>query len=557
MAIPAPASNAEAMDMVLTGLRHLAATDPTALAAQAQAACLLALEQSDAISTAVRARFLGAFTAGQGYSEDADYSPTSWLIHRTKVTKGTARAHVAWSRRAVAHPQVLAALAEGIVLTESMALTVCGWTDKLPADCRETADEILVGAARAGAHQEDLAALAAEIYTRSLPEHEDDPEPAFEDRKLRVETTFAGAGVLSGDLTPECTAVVTAVLDALSAPRGADDTRTREQRYHDGLQDAMRRLVAAGQLPERAGQPVKLWGHVSLAELRALDDGSVLQQEWIGEMAVRWAVRRAAASQSGSDGAVWLDGKAAAAAACDATVIPVVTGQIDPAALDDLVDLCLHFSGHGSHCRAAAGPDHPGPAPEPPAAAAQPDAPDPGDSTAQPDGSGQPDDPPDGSSPCAPGPRPPTEQALEMLRHAIIGKAVDLVSGPGGLASFLRTRLLGARLAGPSLPLDVGRSAEIPAAIRRAVILRDQHCRWAGGCDQPASACEVHHVTHLADGGTTSVDGCALYCFFHHHVAIHQWGWKVTLNPDGATTARSPDGTKILHSHGPPTARAG
>jgi len=65
-----------------------------------------------------------------------------------------------------------------------------------------------------------------------------------------------------------------------------------------------------------------------------------------------------------------------------------------------------------------------------------------------------------------------------------------------------------------------------------------------------------HHVTHLADGGTTSVDGCALYCFFHHHVAIHQWGWTVALHPDGTTTARSPDGTKTLHSHGPP-ARAG
>jgi hypothetical protein len=68
-----------------------------------------------------------------------------------------------------------------------------------------------------------------------------------------------------------------------------------------------------------------------------------------------------------------------------------------------------------------------------------------------------------------------------MLQHAIIGRAVDLVSGPGGLASFLRTGQLGARLAGPSLPLDVGRSPDIPAAIRRAVILRDQHCRWAGG----------------------------------------------------------------------------
>jgi hypothetical protein len=522
VAIAVPSSSAEAMTMVLTGLSYLAAADPTALAVQAQAECLQGLEQADAIATAARARILAAFTAAQGYSDDADYSPASWLIHRTKVTRGAARGHVGWARRAAAHPQVLEALAEGTVLSASMAATICGWTDKLPADCREPADAILIAAARTGADKHDLAALAAEIYARSLPDGEDDPEPDFEDRKLRVETTFAGAGVISGDLTPGCAAVVTAVLDALSAPRGAEDTRTREQRYHDALEDAMRRLVAAGLLPERAGQPVKIWGHVSLAELRALADGSALAQEWIGEMAVRWAAHRAAASQTGSDGAAWLDGKPARAMACDATVIPVVTGGIDPGALDGLVALCLQLAGHGPHCAPAedsseCDSDHTRPQP----------------------------------------PRPPTAEALEMLRHAIIGKAVDLVSGPGGLASFLRTRLLGPRLAGPSLPLDVGRSAEIPAAIRRAVILRDQHCRWAGGCDQPASACEVHHVTHLADGGTTSVDKCALYCFFHHHVAIHQWGWTVALHPDGTTTARSPDGTKTFHSHSPPTARAG
>ena len=63
----------------------------------------------------------------------------------------------------------------------------------------------------------------------------------------------------------------------------------------------------------------------------------------------------------------------------------------------------------------------------------------------------------------------------------IIEKAVDLVSEPGGLASFLRRHQLGARLAGPSLPLDIGYADNIPAAIRTAVILRDQHCRWAGG----------------------------------------------------------------------------
>ncbi|HME63658.1 MAG TPA: DUF222 domain-containing protein, partial [Streptosporangiaceae bacterium] len=271
--IPAPASDAEAVTMVLTGLRHLAAADPTAMAVQAQAECLLALEQGDAMSAAARARILAAFTAGRGYAADADYSPASWLIHRTRITKGAARAYLAWARRAVHHPQVVAALAEGTVLTESMAWTICGWTGKLPAGCRPAADDILVAAARAGGRQEDLAALAAEIYARSLPEDDDNPEPAFEDRQVRVETTFAGAGVITGDLTPECAAVVTTVLESLSAPAGAEDTRTREQRYHDALEDAMRRLVAAGLLPERAGQPVKLWGHVSLAELRALDDG--------------------------------------------------------------------------------------------------------------------------------------------------------------------------------------------------------------------------------------------------------------------------------------------
>jgi hypothetical protein len=41
---PAQASTAEAMDMVFTGLGYLAAADPTALPAQAQADCLEGLE---------------------------------------------------------------------------------------------------------------------------------------------------------------------------------------------------------------------------------------------------------------------------------------------------------------------------------------------------------------------------------------------------------------------------------------------------------------------------------------------------------------------------------
>jgi Domain of unknown function (DUF222) len=254
---------------------------------------------------------LGAFICGQGYAADADYSPRSWLIHRTRVTKGAAAAHTAWVRRSGAHPRVAAVLAEG-QMSESYARTACEWSDKLPVDCRDVADAILVAAALAGADLSGLAELAAEMYARSLPDTcGDGPDTGFEDRSLRVETTFDGAGVISGDLTPECAAVVTAVLESLSAPAVAEDTRTREQRYHDGLQEAMRRLIAADLLPERAGQPVKAWVHVSLAELRAMDGDSVLEDQWITAVRARSAAARAAASAGGGDGAAWLDGDAA------------------------------------------------------------------------------------------------------------------------------------------------------------------------------------------------------------------------------------------------------
>ena len=217
-----PASASEAMEMVHAGLGYLAAADATAMAAETQARCLQMLEQVHAMGTAARASILGAFTAGQGYSADADYSPRAWLIHRTHVTKGAAVGYTAWARRAAAHPLVAAALAEGAI-SESYARTICAWTDKLPQDCRQAADEILAGAARSGMDLADLAGLAGEIYARSRPEDPgQDRDQGFGDRSVKLETTFQGAGVLTGDLTPECASIVGTVLDALSAPAGAE-----------------------------------------------------------------------------------------------------------------------------------------------------------------------------------------------------------------------------------------------------------------------------------------------------------------------------------------------
>ncbi|MGH3176354.1 MAG: DUF222 domain-containing protein, partial [Streptosporangiaceae bacterium] len=451
-ATPVFASADEAMDMVRAGLSYLAAADATQLGAAAQARCLKAFEQADAIGTAARASFLAAFTAGQGYADGAAYSARAWLIHQTHVTAGAAVGHTAWARRSGTHPRVLAALAAGRV-SESVGRQICLWTDKLPEDRRDTSDRFLLDAAAGGLGLEELAAMAGQLYERARSERPDeDPDAAFRDRGVKLATTFGGAAVLHGDLTAECAAIVGRVLDALAGKAGKEDGRSRDERYHDALAEAMRRLVAAGLLPERAGQPVKAWVHISLADLLLLDGDSALQEQWTAQIRERWAAGRAFASETGSEGGAWLDGDAAEAIACDAAMAPIVTGDVNVDALADLVRLCVELDRLGQ----------------------------------------------DGPT------RPDTTAAWAALEQAVIGKAVDLVSGPGGLASFLRRRQLGARLGGPSLPLDIGYAETVPAGIRNAVVLRDRRCRWAGGCDQPASASEVHHTKHKANGGATS-----------------------------------------------------
>ena len=509
-----------AAQMVTDGLAVLCQADATELDAGTMAELLLVLEQADTMAAAARASILGAFTAALGYEADGHAGPMPWLMDQAQTTRGRAKAQVKQGKKLRAHPAVAAAMAAGQIMG-SWADKVMEWTDRLPADSRDNADQILLGAAGGGARLEDLAALACTMYEQSRQDQPDDDGPAdpdlldpeaaaFADRSLKIETTLDGAGTLHGDLSAECTGLLATVLDALSARAEDVDDRTHAQRYHDGLAEACRRLIAAGLIPQRAGQPTKAVVHIPFGQLRQMDSGSLFEQEWRAWAAGEWAARRGAATILGTDGAVWLDGTTAEAAGCDAMTIPVVFGTIDWQALDHLVDQCveLHRIRHGSA----------------------------GDQDAQ-----------DGTD---------AREAREAeLRDSILGTILDVVSGPGAAASVLRTGLLGGnQLGSPSQVLDIGFSEEIPAAIRRAVTLRDRHCAF-GKCTMLPQFCEVHHIVHKEDGGPTCVSNCVLLCWFHHQVMIHRKGWRIRLLADGTTEAISPTGT-VVRSHGPP-ARAG
>ena len=504
-----PANVAEALRMLDRALDHLNAADAASLPASVQAEMLRALGRAESKHTAVRARVLGAFAGQAAYEDDGQGSAGTWLRWQTRVTKGAAAGAVGWARRLAAHPVIGAALAAG-ELSESWGKQVCAWTDRLPEGREDDADEILAAAARAGVDLSGLAGLAQEMYERA--HHDGDRETELAERGLWLGTTIGGAGRVTGDLTPGCSAALTTVLDSLGARSGPDDIRSVAQRRHDALQEACQRMIASGMLPGHAGQPAQVQVHMTLSELRGLPGAAEAEAAWVA----------ARAAQPG-----WLTWPEAQAAACDGSVAPVVTGCVDEAALDRLTGLYL----------ATHGPQAPHPA----------------------------------GSPCGADPacgagraRTPLSAAtVARLRQTMLRLAADVLSGPGGLASVLRTNCLadgpGAGRSAPlaiPLPLDTGDAAPaIPPALRRAVLARHVTCCFPG-CAVPAAQCHIHHFIPRSQGGRTVLKNLGPVCEFHHLIVIHSWGWTLALNADGTTTATSPNRQRVLHSHSPPSRAA-
>ena len=195
----------------------------------------------------------------------------------------------------------------------------------------------------------------------------------------------------------------------------------------------------------------------------------------------------------------YLTGPGARATACASDLTPVVTGNVDWDALNRLTDQCL---GTG-RCTC-------------------------------------------GGCTCRP---EPTPEARLAVSRSLLRLAADTMSGPEGLAAWLRSRQLGTPFTPASLPLDIGESDSVPDYLRRAVIRRDGHCAWPG-CDKPPASCEPHHVTPRADGGETSLANLKLLCWFHHHVCVHRDGWQIAVDADGTVAARAPWG-QVAGSHGP------
>ena len=402
-------SVAEALRMGIAFADYLNSPTAADLEPAALGEVLVSLGEIQSKLAVAHAEFLCRFDAHDAHDADGYSSSTAWLAAKAKLGKKDAKATVRRMQVLSRHPLLTRGIAQGEI-SESWAREIVGWLGKLPEELREGTEKILAEAAGAGASLDDLATITAAALAQWETDHPDeDDEGTFPDRFLQVETTLDGAAVIRGDLTPECAAAVTAVLEALGKKAGPEDDRSTPQRFHDALQLACELLLRAKLVPDRE--------------------------------------------------------------------------QVDRLSAD-------------------------------------------------------------------------ATQAWHALRYDLARLAINMVSGPAGVASILRRGLLEHPWNTPSLPLDVGYADSIPASIRRAVNWRDRYkCAWPR-CGRPAAQCDVHHIKHKKDGGKTSVDSCITLCNFHHDVCVHRWGWRIVLNPDGTVSVYGPDG-QAQHSHSPPTIGAG
>jgi Domain of unknown function (DUF222) len=478
--------------------------------------------------TAARAAILARFDAARGHDADGYGSCASWLAAKGRTTRQAAGAEVRRMRQFRVHPVIAAAVARG-ELSDAWAVKIADWTRKLPPDWRDEIDKLLVDTAAAGAALEDLAIVAQAAYEKWRQQQGPDPDDdGYDDRYLKLATTIDGVGRVNGNLTGECAAAVQAVLEALGKKAGPDDDRTEAQRYHDALLEACELLLAARLVPGRAGAPTRADVIIALAQLRSLPGAPEMEHAYLAALAGEHAC---------------LSGAGARAAACDAITSPVVTGHPDLSVVDKMIAIVLaYLDTTGSEPAGHSGTGHSGTGYSGT-----------GDSTAGGHGHQAADD--DAAIPAGPSATDRSKalspEAWQALRYAIARLAIDLASGPAGIASILRQGLLDEPYNSKSVILDIGVSSTIPGHIRRAIALRAKgHCEWPG-CTKRAVHCDVHHLRHQQDGGETSLTNCVLLCQFHHDTCIHRRGWRLILHPDATTTAYGPQG-QVINSHGPP-----
>ena len=166
---------------------------------------------------------------------------------------------------------------------------------------------------------------------------------------------------------------------------------------------------------------------------------------------------------------------------------------------------------------------------------------------ADPDGAMQDDEPAPAAS--ADAPRQPRQSGQPRRGYVTTGRQRGMMLPRRVLARLAcdaDLRVAGAD--GDGHPADIGRrSRKIPADLRRALLLRDRHCRFPG-C-HATRGLHAHHVVHWAEGGPTDLSNLSLLCGQHHRF-VHDRAWEMrpVAGRPGRWTFHAPGSNRPLEA---------
>ena len=426
-------------------------------------------------------------------------------------------------------------------------------------------DELWAGLWRSG----DVHAAADELFARFLPSLDsqqlrvlgahlrdaaDAQERAGEDydvfarRSLRLSRSLGGVGELSGRLHPEAAEQVLMAFEELGGKAGPDDPRTKAQRWADVLVYLTGLAGLAGPVAEPEHRD---------AEAPAPDPAAGLAS--------------ARSGPAGHEPDIEPGGRPGPAAP-DPDVAPA--GRPSPAAGEPDTepgdDQPCPDGGHGHEQPAGArgGHQHPERGGSAPAGLRKPRV-----IVTVPLSTLL-------GHPLAPGAvlgagTPITGEAARRLACdaeivRMITSQAPQVPGPHqaqsgfGATAELARLLAGAieqlprPLGGPSAVLDIGRKSQSWTPRQRDALYAQYGGRCgAAGCTRRIDV--IHHIIHWLYGGKTKLSNGAPFCLFHHWL-VHEGGWRVVKQPDGALVMIPPPpgwrpGT--IYRRGKPVAESG
>jgi Domain of unknown function (DUF222) len=245
--------------------------------------------------------------AGEGYATTG-----AFLRHGCHLSPGAARSRVDVATQLTEQPAIAAAFAEGQISYHHVKV-VLDAVQPMPSELRADAEPVLLEASRRH-DPARVAQIARRLRYLIDPDGQAGVDARHhEQRWFEVASSFRGVGVLRGALDAESAAIVHTAIEAMSAPAGDIDPRTRAQRRADALVELARRALDAGDLPDVGGERPHVAVMVDLATLRAespapaeLGSGNAVQP----------------AEPIGADGARRLS--------CDSIVTRIVTAPIVP-----------------------------------------------------------------------------------------------------------------------------------------------------------------------------------------------------------------------------------